>query len=165
MSPVYLLTGSNLGSRRENLALAGSMIESRVGKIPDRTGIYETEPWGFESETRNFYNQALLVDTSLTPQDLLNELLGIEREMGRVRSGGSYVSRKIDVDILFYDDIVIDSGTLVIPHPRMHKRRFALKVLAEIAPAFVHPVFKKDIATLLEECSDDGMVKRLDDNT
>ena len=161
MSFVYLLSGSNLGNRKENLTRARVMIEQRIGDIRDLSSIYETEPWGFAEKTNSFYNQAMKVSTSLSPFELLDELLAIENEMGRLRNKKEYEARAIDIDILFYDERIINTDRLIIPHPGIHVRRFTLEILLEIAPECVHPVFKKDIKTLLNECKDDKKVRCL----
>ncbi len=162
MDIAYLLSGSNLGNRKDNLDRARAMINQRAGNIELLSSVYETEPWGFAEETDSFYNQAMRISTFLTACELLDELQAIEREQGRVRHEGAYKPRKIDIDILFYDDIILNTPRLVIPHPKIHHRRFTLEILFEIAPALVHPVFKKDIKTLLEECEDDKKVMHLD---
>ena len=124
--------------------------------------MYESEPWGFDSQTW-FLNIALRGDTSLDPKALLKELLLIEKELGRIRIPGStgYESREIDIDIVFYSDFIIDTPDLVVPHPRMAQRLFVLVPLCEIAPAFIHPVLGKSIRLLLSECDDTSRVNRL----
>jgi len=160
MSFVYLLTGSNLGNRKVNLGKAKSMINARIGNILSSSAIYETEPWGFMQETNPFYNQAMKVSTLLSPIKLLDELLDIEKEMGRERKTHKYESREIDIDILFYDDQVIETERLIVPHPKMHLRRFTLEIVEEIAPHFIHPGLKKNISTLLKECGDKSWVRK-----
>jgi 2-amino-4-hydroxy-6-hydroxymethyldihydropteridine diphosphokinase len=160
MSFVYLLTGSNLGNREGNLRKAKSMIEARIGNILALSAVYETEPWGFTEETNAFFNQAMKVSTLLSPIELLDELLNIERELGRERKMHKYEPREIDIDILFYDDQLIETKRLIIPHPKMHLRRFTLAILQEIEPDFIHPALKKDISTLLKECGDESWVRR-----
>ena len=154
MSFVYLLLGSNLGNRKENLEIARTNISQRIGDILVLSSVYETEPWGFKEETKNFYNQGIQIITSLAPFVLLDQLIVIENEMGRVRRKKVYEARTIDIDILFYDQDIIDSERLIVPHPGIAERRFTLEILHEIAPAFVHPKLKKDIKSLLEECTD-----------
>ncbi len=160
MSFVYLLTGSNLGNRKVNLGKAKSMINARIGNILSLSAVYETEPWGFTEETNSFYNQAMKVSTLLSPIELLDELLNIEKEMGRERKIHKYEPREIDIDILFYNDQLIETERLIIPHPKMHLRRFTLAILQEIAPDFIHPALKKDINTLLKECIDKNWVRK-----
>ncbi|MBA7521395.1 Bifunctional folate synthesis protein [subsurface metagenome] len=161
MAIVYVLLGSNTGDKEDNLKKAGSMISRRVGDLKALSAIYETEPWGFTENTENFYNQAIKINTPLEPEELIHSLLGIEAQLGRKREKEGYHDRIIDIDILFYDDRIIQTDILTVPHPRMHARRFSLKVLNEIAGSFIHPVFKKEIRTLLKECKDNKKVRRL----
>ncbi len=158
MSSVYLLLGSNSGNRGENLEKARVLIGQRIGDILELSSVYETEPWGFIEETENFYNQGMLVSTLFSPLVLLDMLLDIENEMGRVRKKKVYEARIIDLDILFYDQEIIDSERLIVPHPGIPDRRFTLDILYEMAPAFVHPKLKRDIKSLQEECTDDKKV-------
>jgi 2-amino-4-hydroxy-6-hydroxymethyldihydropteridine diphosphokinase len=143
-----LLIGGNLGDRLENISQTIAHIEKRIGKIERRSSIYESEAWGFETEHR-FLNVALVVETALQPESLLQKAQEIENLMGRVRNGTGYASRTMDIDILFFDEAVIDTPTLTIPHPRLHQRRFALLPLHEIMPDKVHPVLHKNIGELL----------------
>ena len=154
MSFVYLLLGSNLGNRKENLEKARKNIGQRIGDILLYSSVYETEPWGFEEETNNFYNQGIYLSTSLTPFILLDKLIVIENEMGRVRRKKVYEARIIDIDILFYDQEIIESERLIVPHPGIADRKFTLEILHEIAPTLEHPKLKKDIKSLLKECTD-----------
>lgn len=153
MSRVFLSLGSNIGDRKHSISTASGSINNTIGKIINSSSFYETEPWGFNDE--NFFlNQCIIVETTLTPENVLKELLAIEKKMGRTREGKGYASRIIDLDILFYDGMISETPQLIIPHPVLHKRRFVLMPLAEIAPEMIHPVFKKTIHQLLEECDD-----------
>ena len=147
MAKVYFSTGSNQGDRLNSLVEAAKLIEKQIGTIIDLSPVVESEPMGFEAET-NFYNQVLLVETNCSPQQIIKALLEIELKLGRVRSGQSYSSRIIDIDILFYDDIHIEDDNLVIPHPRLAERNFVLQPLMTIAPGYFHPVLKKTISEL-----------------
>lgn len=148
MATAYLSLGTNIGNKRRNLITAAALLAERVGDILALSDIYETEPWGFESEN-TFLNAALALRTLLSPLELLDATRLIEIEMGRVKkSNGTYQDRIIDIDILMYDDIVMQTLQLTIPHPLMHKRSFVMEPLAEIAPDVVHPVFHKTIAEL-----------------
>ncbi|MEZ4999923.1 MAG: 2-amino-4-hydroxy-6-hydroxymethyldihydropteridine diphosphokinase [Bacteroidales bacterium] len=138
MAVAYIGIGSNIGDRNGNLLRATEYLSDRTGKVISLSGIYETEPWGFSAGTP-FLNMAAGVETALLPGELLKELIDIETGMGRVRSGSGYQSRIIDLDILFYDDLVLNTEALVIPHPLLHRRSFVLDPLAEIAPDLVHP--------------------------
>jgi 2-amino-4-hydroxy-6-hydroxymethyldihydropteridine diphosphokinase len=148
----YLLMGGNTGDRLENLNRASKAIERQCGPILKRSSFYETAAWGMEGEP-DFINQLLLIKTDLDPEKLLSTLLNIESEMGRKRQK-RYASRDIDIDILYYNDIVYQSTALTIPHPRISQRKFALVPLAEIAPDLVDPVSAKDMTILLNCCND-----------
>ena len=149
----YLLTGGNLGDRVHHLNTASGLINERLGKIAAASPLYETAPWGFTHES-SFLNQALLIETSLSPEELMNGILEIEKSMGRLREGDQWRERSIDIDILFYDDVSVNKEGLHIPHPRLHQRRFVLEPMAAIAPNLLHPVLGKTISELLEECED-----------
>jgi 2-amino-4-hydroxy-6-hydroxymethyldihydropteridine diphosphokinase len=152
MNTAYLLIGGNLGDRAAYLQLALKHIEALCGKITSSSSIYETAAWGNTNQPA-FYNQAICVETTLEPENLLARLLTIEIEMGRVREE-KYGPRTIDLDILMVNDIVLDSPTLTIPHPQLHNRRFALLPLIEIAPTLLHPVLDKTMHELLLNCPD-----------
>ena len=159
MKNIFLELGSNLGNRIENLQKAQNKIEEFIGKISSFSSLYETEPWGFKSET-DFLNMVLSVKTELSASGLLGRILMIESQMGRTRCDNEYSPRIIDIDILFYDNEIVNEEALVIPHPRMHERRFALVPLTEIAPDLVHPVLKKSMKELLKKCKDKSNVRK-----
>ena len=159
MPTLYLLIGGNQGDRQQMITQATDLIRQRIGSVVACSPIYETAPWGLfapDETPQGFYNQALQVGTPLTPHDALREALRIEQLLGRRRKTGisAYASRPIDVDIIFYDNLVIDTPNLTIPHPRMHLRRFVLEPLCDIAPDYIHPIFNKTLTELLDECSD-----------
>ena len=158
MNRVFLLLGSNIGDRESSLKDATLLIEADLGDAINASSIYETEPWGFQSEDC-FLNQALEVRTDLTPGEVLYYTSEIENRLGRKRNSDIYQNRSIDIDILFYNDLQIANDHLVIPHPKIHLRKFALVPLDEIACDFIHPVFKKKINELLKICDDDKIVK------
>lgn len=162
MAKVYLLLGADIGDRKTTFAKARLLIGERLGKIARESSLYESEAWGFESNT-TFLNQVLEVQTTLTPLDLLEGIQEVEGELGRVRSGNGYESRLIDIDILFYDNLAIDMPILVIPHPHLHERMFTLAPLSELIPDFIHPALNKSISDLQKECKDNGLVKRSND--
>lgn len=161
MAKVFLLLGGNLGNKKVIFNQALALLEEAVGKIVQQSAIYETEPWGFESEDL-FWNQVVVLETRLDADSLLEETQQIEYQLGRVRHGAQYSSRLIDLDILFYDQLILNQPWLEIPHPRIAERRFVLEPLAEIAPDFIHPASKKTIAQLLAECTDQLAVKKLE---
>jgi len=157
MKVVFLGIGSNLGNRVENLKEAVEKTEEHIGRITRYSSVYETEPWGFQS-TDQFLNMVLMVETKLAPSGLLGRILMIEALLGRMRDGGQYSSRLIDIDILLYEDLVIDEMTLKIPHPKMQLRKFVLVPLCEVEPELNHPVLNKSIAYLLKICTDKSKV-------
>ena len=159
MNVAYLLTGGNTGNRLQYLNKAATEIKKRCGTIVSKSFIYETAAWGVK-EQNSFLNQALKLSTTLSAQELLDSLLEIEENLGRVRKE-KYGPRLIDIDILLFNDDVVDASNLKIPHPELSNRRFALQCLNDIAPDIVHPVSKKTIAQILKECTDPLGVDKL----
>lgn len=151
LSSVYLGLGTNLGNKQKNIETALEKIEEQIGQIISLSALYLSKPCGFESDNL-FVNCAINVKTALTPQKLLSETQSIEKNMGRTDKSQlrGYSDRIIDIDILLYNDMIInDAPKLMIPHAHMHERDFVLKPLSEIAPSIVHPVLKKSISELL----------------
>lgn len=159
---VFLLLGSNLGDRLQVVQAATKLIREGVGEIRAASSIYETAPWGVLDQPV-FLNQVLSVETSLVPEEVLRVILNIEQELGRVRHE-RWGARVIDIDMLYFEDIVLDSARLTLPHPRLHERRFTLVPLNEIAPDFIHPVLKRNTTDLLAACTDPGEVILLSTN-
>jgi len=151
---IYLLLGSNLGDRFQNLAEA----RDRIGSIQASSSIYVTRAWG-NTHQPDFYNQVIEIDTQLTPEELLKTILKIEASMGRVRDE-KWGARIIDIDILFYRNKIIDTEGLIVPHPEIKNRRFTLIPLREITN-MIHPVLRKTIDELLKDCQDPLEVTRL----
>ena len=149
----YLLLGGNLGDRSYYFSSAISLIRERIGVITSVSSLFETEPWGFEHENW-FLNQALKVISSLSPAEVLEKIHGIEKELGRKRNKTGYKGRNIDIDILFVDEEIYYSNNLVIPHPRLHKRKFTLLPLLEIAPTLRHPLLDRSVEEMAESCKD-----------
>jgi 2-amino-4-hydroxy-6-hydroxymethyldihydropteridine diphosphokinase len=161
MAFAYLLLGSNMGQSKALLANAADHIQQLIGPIQVQSYIYKSDAWGKEDQDP-FLNQVLLVETPLSASDLLQSLLKIEQQMGRIRSV-KWGARIIDIDILFYDNEQIQNDNLIIPHPALAERRFTLIPLNEIAPDFLHPVLNKTIASLLLTCTDPLTVNLLED--
>ena len=156
MNTVYLQLGSNIGDRKKFLKAAEFSISKDLGVIEKKSKIYESSPWGVENQG-SFLNQVLLLETDVKPFDLLDIILNIEKEMGRVRIE-KWGERIIDIDILFYNDNIIETNNLCIPHPYISKRRFVLSPLDEIAKNYIHPILQKTINKLLLECLDEEKV-------
>ena len=133
MHKVYLGLGSNQGDRESQITRAIELIQERVGEVVTQSTLIETEPWGFTSGNK-FLNGAILVETDLLPRQVLEVTQQIERELGRRYKGTAYRDRPIDIDILLYDDITLDTPELQIPHPLMHRRDFVLIPLKQIKP-------------------------------
>lgn len=154
MAIVYLGLGTNIGNRRGNLVKAAALLAERVGDILALSGFMETESWGFESENL-FLNAAIKMETPLTPDELLSATQAIEREMGREKkSDGTYHDRVIDIDILLYDNRVIEQPGLIVPHPLMQERLFVMAPLAEIAPFERHPLLGQTFMELADSLRD-----------
>lgn len=149
---IYILLGSNLGNREENLGLALDKIAAVVGRILAQSTIYQSEPWGISQQPK-FLNQVAEVNSRNDPQQVLQKLLLIETELGRERLE-KWGPRTIDLDILFFNDRVIQTENLIVPHPGIPMRRFVLVPLCEIAPNFFHPLLEKTCQQLLKECTD-----------
>lgn len=152
MSEVYLLLGGNLGNRPSYLQDARKSIAAAVGPITQSSKLYETAAWG-NTDQPAFLNQVLKVQTRLSPEQVLQKINAIEQELGRVRLE-HWGARVIDIDILFYDQLVLQSQRLTIPHPQLHLRRFTLLPLVEIDSNLVHPLLHKTAGDLLEVCPD-----------
>ena len=146
---VYLGLGTNLGDKEQNLRMSIKKIEERIGNVVSLSAFYATAPWGFSSEN-SFLNAAVCVETTLLPLQVLEETQRIERELGRTEKlvNGLYADRLIDIDLLLYDDRVMDAEGLILPHPLMTERRFVMEPLSEIAPDVVHPVLHKTMKEL-----------------
>ena len=153
---IILSIGTNIGDRQANIANAITAL-GQIGKVVTVSPIYTSEPWGFESEN-GFYNIALILETTLSPLDLLYATQQIERDLGRTaKTTTSYTDRIIDIDIIDYNNQTIDTQTLTLPHKLMHKRNFVLYPLADIAPDWQHPILKLT-ATELKNASADTSV-------
>lgn len=165
MSKATLLLGGNMGDRVAILDSAKTHIAQKAGEILKYSSLYESESWGFNSEN-TFLNQVIQIETSLAPHQLLDELKSIEIKHGRRKNNSEeYSSRLLDVDILFYNDDSFEDHDLVIPHPRLHKRKFTLLPLREIDCNYVHPKLNKTIEEIYHDCDDQLEVKLFDITT
>ena len=158
MPIAFLLAGSNLGDREANLQYAVSSLTT-AGTVLKISSVFETEPVGYEAQPW-FFNQAIELRTSLTPYELLQGCQRIETCRGRIRTFPN-APRTLDLDILLYGDLWVNQEDLIIPHPRLAERKFALAPLSQIAPDVVHPLLKKTIRSLLEGCPDGSKVKKI----
>jgi 2-amino-4-hydroxy-6-hydroxymethyldihydropteridine diphosphokinase len=157
---VYLLLGSNMGARLQLLETAIKNIDLKIGEVVEKSSIYETAAWG-KTDQPGFLNIAIAVNTLLRPLEVLTRALDIESQLGRIREE-KWGARLIDIDIIFYgNDIVNIPDQLQIPHPEMHKRKFVLEPLVEIAPDLQHPILNKSLSELLLELSDDLEVTKI----
>ncbi len=161
MNTAYLLLGGNMGDRLHVIAKAVSLIHASCGNVVEKSSLFESAPWGFE-DTKQFINQVIKIEVTMSAEDLLQNLLNIELLLGRVRNNtANYSSRSIDIDILFFNDEIINEQNLKIPHPLLQERKFTLMPLNEIASDFHHPIFKKTVHELLNECNDPLEVVKL----
>ena len=152
MNIVYLLLGSNEGDRQLWLQQALGLIAANCGTIARTSAIYSTAAWGLQDQP-DFYNMAVELHTALAPADLLRHIQAIEQQLGRQRTV-KWGQRTLDIDVLFYNDQVIDNDSLQVPHPFLPQRRFALAPLAQIVGNLQHPVLHKTVSELLNECPD-----------
>jgi 2-amino-4-hydroxy-6-hydroxymethyldihydropteridine diphosphokinase len=159
MNNVYLLLGSNLDNRENMIRQAVEEIAAKVGTICQSSSVYESEPWGFKAE-KSFLNQVVKVETGLGAVELLDKILQIEERLGRRRELNTegYFSRTIDIDILFYNDEIIQGDRLQIPHPHIPQRMFTLLPLCELNGSLIHPVYNKSLEDLRAECPDRNLV-------
>jgi len=173
MKKIFLMLGGNIGDRLYYLSQCVELLRSNVGQIVAMSSVYESEPWGF-NDPQWFLNQVVAIETNVSPIVLLEKTKEIEKQLGRVRTtrrGGAcprpykkYQARTMDIDILLYGDIVINTPELVIPHPRINERLFVLKPMAEIAPDLLHPVLNRSIDYLAKKCTDLKQVKLFENN-
>ncbi len=162
MNNVFLEIGGNLGDKLKNINIAKELINNNIGQIIKKSSIYETPPWGFECNN-NFYNQVLQIQTTLTAKAVLKQCNDIENKLGRVRGKQQFTSRTMDIDILLFNNEVIDEEPILkVPHPRIHLRKFVLIPLNDINPQLIHPLFNKSIQQLLSECTDNSQCIKIE---
>ena len=159
MNNVLLQLGSNMGNNKVQLAYAQRLIKEKIGNIHSASSLYDTVPWGNVSQ-HNFLNQVIGIYTKLNTYKLIDTILAIEEQMGRVRNE-LYGPRIIDIDVLFFNDEIINQRKLTVPHPLINQRRFVLEPLVEMVPDFIHPQFNKTMLQLLAECTDTLNVQKI----
>lgn len=160
MNKAILLLGTNVGERKKNLSDARHLLSSEIGPVDACSSLYETQAWG-NTEQEAFLNQVLVVRTEHSAREVMERILAIERKLGRERTA-KWAPRVIDIDILFYENEILDEPGLQIPHPFLHQRRFTLVPLAELIPHYIHPVLQKSIGQLLRETEDILEVVKVD---
>ncbi len=161
---LFLGLGGNTGNKQFVFAETIRLISDTIGNPVNISPVYATPPWGFESNDI-FWNMVVEVDTLLTPVEVLHCIGNIEERFDRKRAPGVYLSRQMDIDILLFDQLILDSASLKIPHPLMTSRRFVMEPLARIAPSVVHPATGKTIRDLLLECPDDATITEISDGS
>lgn len=159
MENVFLLIGGNLGNRENNIGEAINLIAAKIGLISQQSNIYQTAAWG-NTQQPDFLNQVVICNTILNPQQVLTQIFEIEALFKRVRNE-KWGARTMDIDILFYNDLILNTPNLTIPHQLIQKRRFVLMPLNEIVPSFIHPVLNTSVAQLYLNCLDELEVVRL----
>jgi 2-amino-4-hydroxy-6-hydroxymethyldihydropteridine diphosphokinase len=160
MNKTYISLGSNRGNRTANLNRAINLLSEWVGNVTKVSSLYETPPWKMADKT-DFYNQVLLLETILPETELIDTVILVETMMGRLRTSNKYEPRIIDIDILFFNEEIINTEELTVPHPLITERKFVLVPMVEIAPEFIHPVLKKTMVQLLDECEDKSEIRKL----
>ena len=159
MNSAVLSLGTNIGDRLSNLSKALMLLKELPSRILKKSSVYETAPWG-NTKQASFYNQLIEIKTSIIADDLMDNILRIEKKMGRARIK-KWEPRIIDIDILFFNDEIIERRNLRIPHQHLHERRFILEPLNEILPQHVHPVLNLTVQQLLDQLEDKSVVEKL----
>lgn len=158
MKKIYLLLGSNLGEPAKQFKKAKSHLQKQIGKIIRESSCYSTAAWGNTNQP-DFLNQVIILESTLSPQKVMQKILSIEKEMGRIRTKKN-APRIIDIDILFYGKTILTTENLTIPHPLLQERNFVLVPLNELSPNFKHPIIKKSVHQLMLKCKDRLAVKK-----
>lgn len=163
MHKVFIGLGGNIGDKAKNFTRVHLLISERLGNILSESSFYETPAWGFHSE-HLFWNQVVFIETKLEAEELLWRIKEIEEMFGLKNTDERYTDREMDLDILYFDDIFLEDRDLIIPHPKLHERKFVLVPLTEIAPEFKHPLRRMTNLTLLENCRDKSIIRKVDPN-
>ena len=161
MHKVFLSLGGNIGDKPVNFKRVRELISKMIGKAISTSSVYETPPWGFNSNY-TFWNQVICIETILEPLEMLWRIKEIEEMFGIKSAEQRYTDRAMDIDILYVDDGFMETNSLIIPHPHIHERRFVLVPLAEIAPDFKHPLLRMTNLTLLENCKDESVIQKVE---
>ena len=161
MHKVFLGLGGNMGDKPKNFLRVRTLISERLGKIQLASSIYETPPWGFHSE-HLFWNQVICIETKLEAEELLWRIKEIEEIFGIKADDERYTDREMDIDILYFDEDYFEERDLIVPHPKIHERKFVLVPLVEIAPGFKHPLRRMTNLTMLENCRDHSIIRKVE---
>ena len=159
MAEVFILLGGNVGDKSKIPEDSIKLIRERIGFITKMSSLYATESWGFVSDL--FWNQVIILESKLDPHEILHNTQTIEREMGRINNSASYEARVIDIDLLYYDNLIINTPDLTIPHPKIGERKFVLIPLNELNPDKYDPVSGLTVRELLNRCQDQLKVDRI----
>lgn len=161
MNKVVLLLGGNLGNSQLLFQQAVDLLATRLGELVSQSALYQSPPWGFEHEN-DFLNQVVVLETACSAEEILQTCLQIETDLGRERKEQKgYSARIIDIDVLFVNDEVLKSENIILPHPRLHLRKFTLLPLVEVMPNFIHPILHKSMQELLAACDDNSGVRKI----
>ncbi|MFN7014422.1 MAG: 2-amino-4-hydroxy-6-hydroxymethyldihydropteridine diphosphokinase [Bacteroidia bacterium] len=156
---VLILLGANMGAVKKTFTHALDEL-GKIGQILKVSSLYSSPSWGFQAS--DFQNQAAIIETELSPQELLNSILSIEKHLGRVRVGTGYQSRIIDIDIILIKNKVVNTTALTVPHPKMHERKFVLVPCSEIAAEWNHPLLNKKVDEMLKNCEDSSKITMIE---
>ena len=160
MHKVFLGIGGNIGNKQFNFIRVEELINKQLGSIQLKSSIYETPPWGFHAD-ENFWNAVFVIETKWRAEEILWRIHEIEDHFKKEQGDERYISREMDIDILYFDDIFYETADLIIPHPRIQNRKFVLVPLVEIAPGLKHPLLRLTSLQMLENCKDESVIKKV----